>query len=141
MDTPPNSGPLPQTYIYRVWAVSSVGTRSLTSSPKTFATVGNPLFSDEPIQASVTWIRGIHVGELRRAIDEVRRAAGLSPWWGSYTALSGIIFANDVSTLRAPLDQACVQIRGTACTYSVFPPSSNDWIRAVDVQTIREAVK
>jgi YD repeat-containing protein len=141
IDVPPNSGSIPAAYVYRVWAVSSTGVRSLTASPKTFATVGNPLFSDEPVQGNSTSARGVHVSEVRRAIDEVRRAAGLSVWWGTYTPLTGIIIANDIASLRVPLDQACAQIRGVACSYSVSAPTSGAPIRAIDVQTVRDAVK
>jgi hypothetical protein len=74
------------------------------SSPGNTATVGSPLFTDEPLQQYVTTIKGIHIGELRRAVDEVRRAAGQSPpAWSSYAPATGLVSFADLSTLRTIL--------------------------------------
>ena len=137
----PTYSSLPQTYIYQVWSVASSGTRSVTGSPKTFATVGSPLFTDEPLQQYVTTIKGIHIGELRRAVDEVRRAAGQPPSWSSYAPATGLVSFSDNSTLRTSLDAACSSIRGTPCSYAGPAPAVNGPVLAVQVQSIRDAVK
>ena len=131
----------PQTYLYRVWSVSTGGVRSQTPSPMTFATVASPLFTDEPISQFTTGIRGIHIGELRRAIDEVRRAAGLTPNWTSYAAATGAVSLADSLGLRTALNAACVAIRGTACSYAGAVPAANGPVLAVHIQSVRDAVK
>jgi hypothetical protein len=89
------------TYLYRVRAgVSSGGTDASSGpSPIDYATVATNLFSDEPLVAGTT-IKGIHMGELRQAIDAVRHAAGLNPAWSSYTAATGPVTASDNITAR-----------------------------------------
>lgn len=86
-------------------------------------------------------IEGLHIGELRRAVDEVRRAAGQSPAWSSYAPATGLVSFADVSTLRSSLDAACSTIRGTACSYTGPAPAVNGPVLAVQVQSIRDAVK
>jgi hypothetical protein len=140
-DAPPSST-TPQAYIYRVWSASAGGVRSQSPSPRTFATVASPsLFTDEPVQQNATLIRGIHIGELRRAVDEVRRAAGLTAAWSSYVPATGLVSAASVSTLRTALDAACTAIRGAPCGYAGTAPVSGGLVLAIQLQSTRDAVK
>ncbi|MCU1228006.1 MAG: hypothetical protein JWO97_890, partial [Acidobacteria bacterium] len=77
------------TYVYRVLAVSG-GTKSVESAR---VIVTRILFTD-PTLTLTTPIRGLHVGELRQAIDAVRVASGYTRNWNNnYGALIGPILA------------------------------------------------
>jgi hypothetical protein len=72
---PPSAAPI--AYLYHVVALAN-GTQSFPG-PLDYATTATTLFA-ESIVAGVTPVRGIHVLELRTAIDALRSTAGLSPY-------------------------------------------------------------
>ena len=132
------------TYLYRVRSGATVNNTdvvSLSASPLDYATVGSGLFSDEPLAAGSTRIRGIHLGELRRAIDAVRYAAGLPAAWSSYDALSGPILAGQNNEARQKLDDAVYTLLGRTVSYSGEIPAQRGVIRAYQLQQIRDGVR
>jgi YD repeat-containing protein len=148
--------PVPVAYVYQVKAVSN----SLPSNPSMmdYATVADVLFTDDPLQGGVTAtatpIRGRHVGELRAAIDAVRKAADpLNVKWFDYSPLTGPVLAlqfydpshaNDLANatdLRNVLDEAVLLIRGARLSYSPPAPATGVGIFAYQLQEIREGVK
>jgi hypothetical protein len=134
----------PVTYLYRVRAGVTSGGVDATSdpSPIDYATVATILFTDEPLVAGVTWIKGAHIGELRHAIDAVRRATGtLGPAWTSYGAVTGPITAGDDTTARQRLDEATVMLVGHGVFYTGEVPASNGRIWASQLQQIRDGVR
>jgi hypothetical protein len=138
------STPAPVTYLYRVRAGVTNGGSSITSSPSPidYATVATTLFTDEPLTAGVTSIKGAHLGELRKAIDAVRYATGtLSPSWNSYAAATGPTTANDNITARQSLDQAVNLLVGHGVGYSGETPALNSRIWAYQLQQIRNGVR
>ena len=83
----------------------------------------------------------IHLGELRRAIDAVRYAAGLGPAWSSYDALSGPILASQNKEARQKLDDAVYTLLGRTVSYSGETPAPGGLIRASQLQQIRDGVR
>jgi YD repeat-containing protein len=134
----------PVTYLYRVRAGVTSGGVDATSvpSPIDYATVATTLFTDEPLAAGVTLIKGIHIGELRHAIDAVRRATGtLGSAWSSYGAATGPVTASDNITARQRLDEATVILVGHGVFYTGEVPAANGRIWALQLQQIRDGVR
>ena len=84
---------------------------------------------------------GIHIGELRHAIDAVRRAAGYPPAWSSYAAATGPVTASDIVTARQKLDEAVVPLLNHGVTYTGEAPAMNAKIWAYQMQQIRDGVR
>jgi hypothetical protein len=133
----------PVTYLYRVRAGVSSGGADASSgpSPIDYATVATNLFTDEPLVPGATTIKGIHIGELRQAIDAVRRAAGLNAAWSSYAAATGPVTASDNITARQRLDEATIALIGHGVAYTGQVPTPNGRIWAIQLQQIRDGVR
>ena len=106
-----------------------------------YATVATMLFTDEPLVAGATRIKGVHIGELRHAIDAVRRAAGYPPAWSSYAAATGPVTANDIVTARQKLDEAVIPLLNHGVSYTGEVPAMNGKIWAYQMQQIRDGVR
>jgi hypothetical protein len=141
-DDHPPAGASPVTYLYHVIALAT-GTQSSPSATD-YATAATTLFG-EGIVATVTPIRGVHVRELRLAIDAVRSSAGLpayttafvSEGWPNYSPPTGIILAVDVGAMRRALDAATSILNGSHVP--ITNPSGP--ILASDFNQLREAVR
>jgi hypothetical protein len=133
----------PTTYLYRVRIGVTAGGVDLTSSPSSldYATVATTLFSDEPLVAGTAPIKGIHIGEIRHAIDAVRHAANLSPAWSSYAPATGRVTAADNMTARQQLDQAVIALLGHGVVYTGETPATNGRIWTYQLQQIRDGVR
>lgn len=89
-------------YFYRVRArdandaLSSWSTRDVASLR---------VFTDQVVDGS-TQIKGVHVSELRQAIDAVRVAAGLGAAWTSYAPATGLVDDSHFSQMRDRLNDA-----------------------------------
>jgi hypothetical protein len=134
----------PVAYLYRVRAGVTSGGVDVTSTPSPidYATVATTLFTDERLAAGVTRIKGIHIGELRHAIDAVRIAAGLSPVF-SYGQATGPVTASDNTTARQRLDEARFSLFGAGHNwpYTGETPARNGKIWAYQLQQIRDGVR
>jgi hypothetical protein len=129
---------LPSAWLYHVIAIAS-GTTDSPPSPYDFATTATVLFA-EPIGSNVTRIKGSHVQELRRAIDELRRAANLPATWTDYSAPTGFIFANDVLSMRTALAEVVSTFNETL-TFPGETPAHNSRIYAYQFTQLRTGVK
>lgn len=132
----------PVAYLYRVVALAN-GTQS-TPSPIDYATTATTLFA-ESIVAQVTPIRGLHVKELRLAIDAVRYSAGLTPYtttwvaegWPDYNPPTGFVMAVHVGAMRRALDDATSILNGS----HVVRTNPSGIIPANDFNQLREGVR
>jgi hypothetical protein len=135
----------PVTYLYRVRSGITINNLDYPSTPSNFdyATVATTLFTDEPLVAGATRIKGIHLGELRQAIDAVRIAAGLPVAWSSYAAATGPITASDNITARQRLNEARFSLFGSGhdWIYTGEVPATNGKIWAYQLQQIRDGVR
>jgi YD repeat-containing protein len=135
----------PVTYLYRVRRGITIGGTDYVSdpSPLDYATIASNLFTDEPVDNGLTKapIRGIHMGELRHAIDAVRYAAGYPPAWSSYAAATGPVFALDFTTARQKLDEAVTALVFHGVLYFGGAPEANGPIWAFQLQQMRDGVR
>ena len=132
----------PATFLYRIRSGVTIGGADYLSAPSAldYTTVATTLFTDDPIQPGVTVIKGVHLSELRHAIDSVRIAAGLSAVF-SYAPATGPVTANDNLIARQKLDEAVNILLGHGVAYSGQTPAVNGTIWAYQYQQIREGVK
>jgi hypothetical protein len=138
--------PNPVTYLYRVRRGITTGGTDYFSDPSSldYATIGTNLFTDEPLDNGITKaaIKGIHMGELRHAIDAVRYAAGFdTPAWSSYAPATGRVYAADFTTARQKLDEAVSILVHHGVPYSGEVPATNGRIFAYQLQQIRDGVR
>jgi hypothetical protein len=102
-------------YAYRIRAVDNRGVASAWSSYDLATAV---VFSNDPSAAGVTPIRGVHIAELRIAIDAVRRLVGLPTVWSSYGSVTGPVLASQMTEMRTALDEARAFLNLPAVVYS-----------------------
>jgi hypothetical protein len=132
----------PVTYLYRVVALAN-GTQS-SPSLLDYATTATTLFA-EGIVGGVTTIKGLHVKELRMAIDAVRFSAGLTPYtttwvaegWPNYNPPVGVVSAVHVGAMRRALDDASSLLIGS----HVVRTNPSGTILATHFNDLREAVR
>jgi subtilisin family serine protease len=124
-------------YFYRVTAVD---TNNLLSTPSAYDVASLVVLADDPAVPAVTRIRGVHVAELRRAIDAIRQAAGLPSAWTSYDSAQGGVTAVDFTSLRDRLNEArtTLQLPAVQFSPSVAPGVV---VRSIDVQKLRDGIK
>lgn len=126
------------TYLYRVRAVVGGGTTELSNmDPAT--TVA---FTDAPLLAGVH-IKGVHISELRTAVNAMRAAAGLGAFdftdaIGSATPVKALHFTE----LRNALDAARADLGLSALAYTDTPlVAGTTKAKAVQVEEIRAGVR
>lgn len=127
-------------YVYNVHAVDSNNIAGLNTGNDIATAV---VFSNDPLPAppTATLIRGIHVSELRSAIDAVRRSAGLPAQWTSYSPLTGLIYASTFNELRNALADARNVLGLPAVTYSQSTVVPGMIILRSDLTALRGGVK
>ena len=123
-------------YFYRVVAVDQNG---VESAPSGYDGASLISFQDDPVVTG-TSIRGVHMGELRLAVDKVRNAAALPPAWTNYGPATGVVRAADFLELRDRLNAAHSVVGLPAVQFSVIVGPGTH-IRASHVTQIRDAVK
>lgn len=136
-----DSGNQSTVYIYRVRALDASSATSLYSGYAFASTFG---FTDDPIVASTTMAKAVHITELRTAVDALRHAVGLPA--GTYTdstLQSGLtIKAAHVQDLRDALDAALMVLGIPVPTFTdpTLTPGTTT-IKAAHIQELRNAVK
>jgi hypothetical protein len=143
-DDHPTASTTPHTYLYHVVA-QATGTES-PASPADYATTATTLFA-EAIVGGMTPIRGLHVKELRLAIDAVRALAGrpayttaliAEGWPSDYSPPTGLpIRAVDVGAMRRALDEAMFILNGT----HIVTTNPSGFILANDFNQLWEGVR
>jgi len=133
-------------HVYRVHAVVSGATSS--PSPMDYATTAVTLFIDDPLAAG-TMIKGMHISQLRKAVDAVRIAAGLTAYgmrpdgsgWAGYDPPAGTVTAAAVNDVRGALAEARLRLGRPALVYTSPLPASGSLVRTFHLQEIRSGVK
>jgi len=126
-------------YAYRVRAVDSLGAPSAWSNVD-IAT--NIVFTDDPlltVAAGGTRIKALHIQELRLSIDALRRTAGLTQWWTSYTP-TGVVLAQDIADMREALNEARLHFGLQSQTYT-YPADYHSLVHREDVSELRDGLR
>jgi hypothetical protein len=99
-------------------------------------------FTDDPIVATLTLVKAVHVTELRARIDAARAERGLGAfaWSTTITAGATTILASHVVEMREALRQAYVAAGATPPVYSDSSLTAGMTIRAVHVTELRSNV-
>ncbi len=92
-----------QAYLYRVRGVDNNGVAGPWS---VYDLTVTRTYTDDPLVAGNTLVKGVHVAELRQAVDAVRTEAGLNQTWGSNHSATGLIFVGHIVELRSGLNEA-----------------------------------
>jgi len=129
-------------YAYRVRAVDGnnvAGQYSLVDIAVTIAFQDDPVIAASPTVAG-TPVRGVHIGQLRQAVDAIRVAAGLPMIWASYADATGPIYLDDVATLQTSLNEARYRLGMLPAPFT-GAAALRDPVRAADINEIRAGVK
>jgi hypothetical protein len=125
-------------YLYKVRAVN--GAESGDSNRDLATTV---IFTDDPLVPGSTYIRVVHITQLRTAINAVRTLAGLGP--GSYTdptLTAGVkVKAAHVNDLRTALNAARSSLALSAVSYAETITALVTKIKASHLTELRNGVK
>ncbi len=125
------------TYVYKVRAAGPNFPGTL-SAPDIATTV---VFTDDPIVIGSTLLKGVHLTELRTAVNAVRAAAGLTAATFTDAAPAGQSpKALYIQELRAALDPARSLMGLPAMSYS-NAATAGTIVRAIDLVEIRNGVK
>jgi glucose/arabinose dehydrogenase len=117
------------------------GSVTLSSDRTCTATFGTG-FTDDPLAAG-TFIRKIHITELRSRIDAARAARGLGafPWTDqTLTAGSTVVHAVHITELRAALNEALMLAGRPLPSYTDPELATGMTVKAAHVSELRAAV-
>lgn len=132
-----------QKIIY-VWFRDTLGNTTLVPYQASITLSTPPGFTDDPLQARATAIKGIHLAELRQAIDTLRARYSLSAVaWTDATAVPGVttVKAAHLTELRTALAAVYTAAGQTPPSFTdpVISPSSTR-VKAVHIAEIRAAI-
>lgn len=126
-------------YLYRVKAVDSNGQATAASNPDVATAVS---FTDDPLIANSTFIKGQHLVELRQAINAVRLLAGLTAAsWTDPAPQGAFIRKLHIEELRASLDQALTTLGLATQTYTDPTLTTATTIKKTHFDELRQRVK
>jgi hypothetical protein len=129
-------------YLYRVRGLDPSNNTGAYSAPDLATTV---IFADDPLVATVTVIKPVHVTDLRAAVNAVRLLSGLGA--GSYadpTITVGLtmVMASHVTDLRSNLDIARSRLGLPAIVYTDGTITAGSTaVKAVHFTELRNGVK
>ncbi|HEV7764719.1 MAG TPA: fibronectin type III domain-containing protein [Thermoanaerobaculia bacterium] len=123
------------TYLYRVRAIDGVDPSGYSNIDLATTIV----FTDDPVVATSTIVKAVHLTQLRTAVNSVRASAGLAPLGSDPTVGVGLaIRAQHITDLRTALNAARTAVSLTAVSFTDTPPVI---VKAVHVQELRNGVK
>jgi hypothetical protein len=126
-------------YIYRVRAFSADLTPGAYSTPDIATTV---IFTDDPLVAQSTVVQGVHITELRNAVNLVRTASGLGATTFTDPSPGGVfIQALHITELRSALNSARITLGLPPATFTNTLTPGTTVIKAVDMTEIRNGVR
>jgi hypothetical protein len=114
-----------------------------TDSPPSNAVVATRApFTNRSLQGGA--VVGVDIGELRKAIDAIRVAAGLTALWTSCAPATGMINASDIVQMRDALANARDQLRvkfGVPAPGLGETASSPLAVKAIHLDNLRSALQ
>lgn len=124
-------------YVYKVRALDA------SSRPSSFASdvATTVFFTDDPVLANTTLVRGIHITQLRTAVNALRAAASLSASTFTDPSLAGVtIKAAHVQELRSAVAPARAAL-GLPASVFTDPSVGGSAVKSAHVEQLRSAVK
>ena len=133
------TAPANTAFLYKVRAFN--GTTESPDSPVDLAVT--VIYTDDPLTASATSVKAVHVTELRTMVNAMRALTGLTAATFTDPSLSSSITikAQHINELRTDLDQAMTVLGSVTGGYTNTLTASTTLIHAVDVQEIRNRTK
>ena len=127
-------------YVYRVRAFDGGGNPS-SYSPIDLATT--IFFTNDPANPGSTLVRGLHITELRNAVNAVRATAGLSAASFTDSIFAGVtlVRALHVNELRTALNQARTALGLSTLSYTDSLVSGATAVKAIHIQELRDGVR
>lgn len=123
-------------YLYRVSAVSTGGSVAGVSNTALGTAV---TFTDDPIAAGVTAVRALHLDELRRAVNAVRRLAGLADaQWTDAAQVGVAVRAAHVREMRERLNEALTALQMPTPSYTDATLVAGATIKAAHFNELRQ---
>ena len=124
-------------YLYKVKAVNAAG-----SSPDSNVDLATTtIFTDDPLVAGTSVVKGDHLSQMRTAVNAVRALAGLGAvTFSDDPPMGATIKSAHVVALRAALDEAWSSLFPLSLTYQ-NAAAIGDPIRALDFTEIRNVTK
>ncbi|HXH39020.1 MAG TPA: hypothetical protein VNN08_10360 [Thermoanaerobaculia bacterium] len=100
------------------------------------------VFSDDPLMASSTRIKALHIAELRAYVNFMRVQAGLAPFLFADPNVAGLpVRAATLMELRQALDPARAGLAKPPIVYARNPLTAGMSILASDITELRNGVK
>jgi hypothetical protein len=114
---------------------------TVSGNPQSSNSASAMLFHDDTLVAGVTPVERAHFTELRGAINAMRVAAGLEPFFFDPTFAEPFIRTNHVTMMRDAAAEARAAFGLSAMTFTDPSLTAGMPIKAAHIQEIREAVR
>lgn len=125
-------------YLYRVRSADAVGN---LSGPGSIDVATAITFTDTPLTVGTTDVKGVHVTELRQAVNAVRAAANLSAaTWTDSSLTNVLIKAVHITELRTNLDQALTALSLPTSSYT-DSSLAGVLVKKIHIDEIRQRVE
>jgi hypothetical protein len=125
-------------YLYKVRAVAS----GLVSADSNIDLATTVIFTDDPLVAGTTVVKGVHLAEMRTAVNAVRALAGLSAAAWTDPSPTGVqIKAVHITELRTGLDAARSSLLLLPLSYTHTLSAGASPISRIDFTEIRNGTK
>ena len=126
-------------YLYRIRAVGPSG----LEAPDSGVDLGTAVaFTDDPLLATTTPVKAVHLTQLRDAVTAVRALAGMAPFIFIDSDPAGVtVKAGHITSLRTALDPARAALGLPAAVYTRTLVAGSSLIAAIDFTELRNGVK
>jgi hypothetical protein len=125
-------------YFYKVRAVDATAVGPLSGVDWAMTV----LFTDDPLGGGSTTIRGVHLTELRSAVNVLRTLASLQTATFTDASLAGkVMKPSHINELRAALDAARAQLGLPPMSYTDPTLVTGMPVKAVHIRELRAGLK
>lgn len=120
---------------------ASTAANNLSTSRGPFLS-GPPTFTDDPLVAGTTVVKGLHVTELRDAINLLRTRVGLATVsWAEPVSAGVLIKASHIIEMRTRLEEARTALALSPTSYTDPSLTVGTLVKTAHIQQIRDSLK
>ena len=129
-----------ETYVYKVRAIDASARQSPFSAPDAATTI---FFTDDPLVATSTTVKAVHMTELLQAVNAMRATAGLGAMtFADPVPAQGVtVMAAHLQQLRTALSPARTPLGLSAITFTDPTLAAGTLLKAAHLQELRTDVK